>query len=374
MPSDPVLDFDALLAPISDDRPGGIYVREDPEESGVYYDIKSFRDDARTAEEFVPGGDDGIDETPPNPIEQWNRLLNKCVSVLESKTKDLEFAAYLTEALLRVKQAAGLRDGLRLMREFVERFWDVLSPPPDMEERDPADQLSRRLSPVSNLNIEKFTDALDRLFLCDPDMGESPPTFLNYHTAHAAAYPKSGKAASFEKMQELKKRVTAGSPDYIRRVNEDLIAAREELGRLDEVLLGKVGSKEAPSVSKIKEKLDNQLRHLKDIAPGFLEVANGEAGSGGMVPGAGGVVGAVSFVAGPAVGREDALRTLLEIAAFFRKTEPHSPVSYHVEEAVRWGRMSLAELLKELIPNGDARGTVLQRIGIQEESQPPPSE
>jgi type VI secretion system protein ImpA len=378
MPSDPVLDFDALLAPISDDRPAGIYLREDPDESGVYYDIKAFRDDARTAEEFIPGGDDGIDETPPNPVEQWNRLLNKCVSVLESKTKDLEFAAYLTEALVRVKQAAGLRDGFRLMREFVERFWDGLNPPPDPEESDPAAQMSRRLNPVGNLNTGTLTMAMDGLYLSDPDMGEVPPTFLNYHSAHAAAYPKSGKGASFEKMQELKKRVTSGSPDYIRRVNDDLIAAKEELQRLDETLIGKVGSREAPSVSKIKEKLEALLRILKDVAGGLLEASDGQASNGDLVPGtpgAPGVVGGtVSFVAGPAVGREDALRTLLEIAAFFRKTEPHSPVSYHVEEAVRWGRMSLAELLKELIPNGDARGTVLLRIGIQEESQPPPSE
>ncbi|MGL4553063.1 MAG: ImpA family type VI secretion system protein, partial [Gemmataceae bacterium] len=267
MPSEPVLDFDALLAPISDDRPAGVYLREDPDESGVYYDIKSYRDDARSAEEFVPGGDDGVDEKPPNPVEIWNRLLNKCVSVLETKTKDLEFAAYLTEALLRVKRTAGLRDGLRLMREFVERYWDGLNPPPDLDEREPSVQLARRTGPVNNLNSVPLMQALDGLALNDPDlMGDQTPTFFDYHTAHAAAFPKSGKGASFEKMQELKKRVGAGGPEYVRGVFDDLSAAKQELEGLEKAVVAAVGAKEAPSVGRIKEKIDSLLRILKEVA------------------------------------------------------------------------------------------------------------
>ena len=41
--------------------------------------------------------------------------------------------------------------------------------------------------------------------------------------------------------------------------------------------------------------------------------------------------------------REDAFRTLLKVAEFFRKTEPHSPISYTLEELVRRGRLPLAD-------------------------------
>jgi hypothetical protein len=37
--------------------------------------------------------------------------------------------------------------------------------------------------------------------------------------------------------------------------------------------------------------------------------------------------------------RADALRRLAAVAAYFRRTEPHSPVSYLVQRAVRWGEM-----------------------------------
>ena len=53
--------------------------------------------------------------------------------------------------------------------------------------------------------------------------------------------------------------------------------------------------------------------------------------------------------------REDALRALGQIAEFFRRTEPHSPLAYTLEEAVRRGRMTWPELLAEIVADADAR-------------------
>ncbi len=62
--------------------------------------------------------------------------------------------------------------------------------------------------------------------------------------------------------------------------------------------------------------------------------------------------------------REDALDGLLRVAEFFKRTEPHSPVSYSLEQAVRWGRMNLPQLLSELIDNEDVRTEMFRRLGI----------
>ena len=63
--------------------------------------------------------------------------------------------------------------------------------------------------------------------------------------------------------------------------------------------------------------------------------------------------------------REDMLRELGQIAAFFRRTEPHSPLSYTLDEAVRRGRLSLPELLEELVPDAASRGQILMQLGIK---------
>ena len=66
--------------------------------------------------------------------------------------------------------------------------------------------------------------------------------------------------------------------------------------------------------------------------------------------------------------RDEAFRTLLKVSEFFRRTEPHSPISYNLEQAVKWGRMSLPELLSELIPDERARDEFFKLAGIPEKT------
>jgi type VI secretion system protein ImpA len=59
------------------------------------------------------------------------------------------------------------------------------------------------------------------------------------------------------------------------------------------------------------------------------------------------------------------LRDLGRIADFFRRTEPHSPLAYTLDEAVRRGRMSWPELLAEIVPDETARNQMLVQLGIK---------
>ncbi|MCF2848419.1 hypothetical protein NH514_14315 [Pseudoalteromonas sp. ACER1] len=63
--------------------------------------------------------------------------------------------------------------------------------------------------------------------------------------------------------------------------------------------------------------------------------------------------------------RENAINKLQEIAQFFRKTEPHSPMSYTIEQVIRWSELSLPELLNELITDSDARTGYFKLSGIK---------
>jgi type VI secretion system protein ImpA len=63
--------------------------------------------------------------------------------------------------------------------------------------------------------------------------------------------------------------------------------------------------------------------------------------------------------------REDMLRELERIADFFRKTEPHSPLAYTLEEAVRRGRLTWPELLAEVVPDDKVRSGMLVMLGIR---------
>jgi type VI secretion system protein ImpA len=67
----------------------------------------------------------------------------------------------------------------------------------------------------------------------------------------------------------------------------------------------------------------------------------------------------------PEMTRELAFKQLRELAEFFRKSDTHSFIAHHIDEAIRWGELSLPELLGELISQDNLRKEVFTRIGIR---------
>src|SRR5947208_13126434 len=109
MPSPEVLDFATLLAPIPGDNPAGADLRADASPSSPYYAVKDARSAARAAErQLLLEGDENA--SPPD----WRPVLQHGSKVLAERSKDLEVAAYMIEALVRLQGFPGLRDGFRL--------------------------------------------------------------------------------------------------------------------------------------------------------------------------------------------------------------------------------------------------------------------
>jgi type VI secretion system protein ImpA len=71
-----------------------------------------------------------------------------------------------------------------------------------------------------------------------------------------------------------------------------------------------------------------------------------------------------AVASGPINSREQAFRVLKDVAKFFRETEPHSPLSYSIEQVVRWGELPLPELLSELVSDSSARQALFKWVGI----------
>src|SRR5690606_20398383 len=67
--------------------------------------------------------------------------------------------------------------------------------------------------------------------------------------------------------------------------------------------------------------------------------------------------------------REQVLRSLKQAAEFFRQTEPHSPISYALEQVLHWSDLSLPELLQEMMDDSSSRNQFFRLAGIPQESQ-----
>jgi type VI secretion system protein ImpA len=379
MASGPVLAFDQLLSPIPGDKPQGEDLRADPSPTSLYYKIKDARSAARAAERQVVMED----EEQTNPPD-WRPVLKHGQEVIAGRSKDLEVAAYLIEALTRLHGFAGLRDGFRLARELVERFWDDLYPLPDEE------GLVTRVGPLTSLNGEDAEGTLITPIAKVPlTEGSSSGPYALYHYQQAVALGQVQDEAARQKriargavsLQLIERAVAETPGPHFLGLVEDLKECQQEYARLGEVLEEKCGS-QAPPAANIRttlgacldaitalarDKLATAAAHQEAMAEAAAE-ASGDGAATAAAPG-----GAVAAEAGVIRNREDAFRTLLKIADYFRRTEPHTPVSYALEQAVRWGKMSLPELLSELIPDDSPREQFFKQVGIRAAEAAPPA-
>jgi type VI secretion system protein ImpA len=376
MGSPEILDFPRLLAPIAGENPAGRALRTDFSPSSLYFRIKDARSAARATERSAAWSADQDSQTA-DPRAEWKKVLELAPDAIAEESKDIEVAAWLTEALVRQHGFAGLRDGFRLMRELAESFWDGLYPLPD------EDGLATRLASLAGLNGEESEGVIIAPIagvpITEPGSVE-PLTLIDFRRAsdlEQVADPDK-RAQRIEQgavtVPAFEKAVRETPREFYTALQEDLDESAAEFEKLCAVLDEECGRdsnghSQAPPSSTIREALETARRDLRGIV-GRIYPSDDDAGADqdgtAMV-----AVGYRAVGPGSAVRtREDAFRALLQVAEYFKRTEPHSPVAYALEQAVRWGRMPLPELLTELVPEPSAREQIFKIVGIKQPEQP----
>jgi type VI secretion system protein ImpA len=367
-------DLAALLAPISEEMPAGTDLRQDNSPDSLYYRLRDARAEARAAERANDGG-----STEASSPSQWRVVRDLAVEALSHQSKDLEIAAWLTEALLRSDGLVGLAAGFRVMAGLTDSFWEGFFPQPDEE------GINGRLASVAGLNgvggEGTLIQPLRRLGLF-PRSDGSPFELWQYEQSHRLAGisdPKQREqrikagAVPFDAVENEARAVDKGLFAVLRRRAVDSAEAWQVLGKT----LEHRAVDDAPSTSQVREVLERIQEVAGRFAPpleveapepdmaSLPEEALAPAAEGGPGTAAGGAV----TPQGGFASREDALRVLAQIAEFFQRTEPHSPLAYTLKDAVRRGRMTWPELLEEMVPDAGSRSAILSSLGIR----PPPT-
>src|ERR1700738_3161276 len=107
-----VIDVEELLVPIGGDNPSGRHLAS---ETTIYDEIR----EAGRSEEEAP---QGAWERAPK-VAEWDRVIELGTECLRGRTKDLQIAAWVAEALGRLHGFGGLREGFRLLAGIQDRFW-----------------------------------------------------------------------------------------------------------------------------------------------------------------------------------------------------------------------------------------------------------
>jgi type VI secretion system protein ImpA len=361
------LQLESLLAPIAGDNPAGADLRADSSPTSIYYKLKDARFGARSQERDLDAA--GVTELLP----EWRTILEIAPKVIAEQSKDLEVTAWLIEALIRRYGFGGLRDGFNLARGLVENFWEHLYPLPDEE------GIATKVSPLTALNGQgadgTLIQPMRKVYLTE---GMDPGPFAAWHYEQArnlAGVTGEGArewhlSAGAVTMDQIKVSQKATPAKFYLELVEDIQQCQEAFANLT-AALDKICGADSPPSSTIRDGLEAVLVIAKDLgrdalatlqAPGAAESADGAPAAGG---------GGFGVPTGDLRSRDDAFAALLRVAEYFRRHEPHSYVSYTLEELVRRGRMSLPDLLAELIPDAGTRKGFYVVAGMKppEESQ-----
>lgn len=363
MTSTRVVDIESLLQPIREDAPAGTDLREDRSPTSPYYQIKDARNGARAAERSALRSDDPHSA----PVPDWSPVLELAPQLLREVSKDLEIAAWYIEALVRTEGFPGMRDGLELVRELFTRFSDGLYPMPD------EDGIETRVAPLTGLNGEDAEGTLLAPIIMVPllEDDEGSLSAWQYRSARelAAVSDPEAKQARIDAgaitLDRFHAAVQSSDPVELVGVRQSVEECLAEFDALSQVMTEKCGN-DAPPTSNIRNALQDVLDCMtyltKDLVVPTEEEPAAEAAAEGS--GGGGAAAAPAAPPGTISTRADALEVLAKVAEFFRKTEPHSPVSYSVDQSLRWARMPLHQLVSELIPDQNALAEFKLRTGM----------
>lgn len=361
----PVVDVEALLAPIAGEKPAG----ESLQYSGIYDEIR----EARRSEDGLAQGDW---QHEPKAAE-WPKVIDLSTDALATKSKDLQIGAWLVEALVSLHGFVGLRDGLKVMRGLHEQYWETLYP--EMEEGD----LDARANAMSFMD-SRVEMPLKGALITKSEGG------LNYSYIHWEESTRfeipddleSLDADNFNRATELKAQAeaegrTTGTA-WRKAKNSTRRAFYEELWltlnqcwdeykALDQVMDQKF-DRQTPGLGTLKKTLDTIRSQVEKVVkekrvlepdPVLDGITTASTGADGEVSSGGG---------GPLNSRADALRQLAEVAQYFQRTEPHSPVAYLVQRAIKWGQMPLENWLEDVIKDGAVLGHLKETLGLDNPS------
>jgi len=179
------------------------------------------------------------------------------------------------------------------------------------------------------------------------------------------------RAADEGKITSEQWRVAKGATPraFYEQTHSVLAQCWTEFHALDQAIDGKFG-RYAPSLSMVKKSLDEVRTFVEKIVkekrilePDLTDEAFDDIATGGGDTESASDPGLI-LPAGPIQTRQEALKRLAEVAGFFRRTEPHSPVSYLVQRAIKWGQMPLESWLQEVIKNDGVLDQLRETLGL----------
>jgi type VI secretion system ImpA family protein len=342
----------SLLAPIGSDLPAGSPAVQDES----YRRIRHERED----------------EDPSLPLGPWERELKRAnwvaasemaAQALAGRSKDLQLAAWLFEALIARSGLQALAPCLHLIDRLFQLYGAQLHP----------QDTERRVNLLLWIN-SKLLPPLRKVPLTATG-GARDYAWNDWEQAqrNEQLRAKLGKQAAGEIEGATLNDVGAAlacTPQQRIAYLQDWLAQGLEALRALEATLNRVLADEAPGLAALRGLLERievvlaaEARRRGVVAPA--------PGAAAQVAGGPPFAREQSAIAGGSADRREVYAALAGIARKLESIEPHSPVPYLIRRAVAWGGLNTAQLYSEVFVRCGGQINIFELLGLEEQRAAP---
>lgn len=337
-----------ILAPIAGENPSGIDLHYDTKLL-VYDKIKEAR---RKDDELAQGDWQTERKTANYPL-----VIKLAQDTLATVSKDLQLAAWLTEALLVTERYRGLYQGLTLCHGLLTEYWDTVYPVIEDGDRELRARplawigltldFALRSAPLANVGYSWFVYKDSRVVGYEDQIKSDKDRQTRSELIEAGKLPPETFDKAFAETPKA----------FYLAAEKDLDACLEALANLEKFCDERFED-DAPAFTKLKNGLTEVrqtvhtlLNKKREKEPDPVEVVPVAAAPEAKAGGDGGNVspawtGApVGMVVAEPADRLQAVSSIAAAAAFLRKQEPLSPAPYLVLRGLRWGELRTASRL-----------------------------
>ncbi len=325
-----------LLRPISEAAPSGVDLSFAPELDAIAQ--------ARTFED--PSLDQGAWVTAVKEAD-WDFVVSQCCHLLEQKSKDMRLAVWLAEAGAKQHQMRGLAEALLVLAGLLDAFWERgLFPESDGDDHEQrVGNLSWILARVPVLLREMpVTDGNGKKY-----------TTLDFETARR-------NGAGDLKLMDLDHAKRVSTAAFRDAFEADARYCMDALHKLEKAADARLGA-DSPGFSAARDALETMIRLMPSC--GLTPASSIAALAGVSGEEHDQVMALPAQVPGPISTRTQALSHLRAVAIYFRRTEPHSPVSYFADKAADAGEQDLHAFLRSVVKDPASMAHIEELLGVK---------
>jgi type VI secretion system protein ImpA len=330
---------EALLQPITPEQPCG----ENLEDTELLTSFDAYRLFGQPRPLDAPQDpNDKNEKRVPKPPEspEWVEIRDKANDALR-KSKDLRLLATLGTALLRTDGVPGFAATLNVASQWLETHWEKTYPLVD------EDAILRR----NALNC--FADPMavvDRLRRVPLVRSRQHGTFALRDIDIATGLLAPGEGDRPVDEQQVSAAFGSMPIAALTDLHESVATGVASLKKIDATMREAAGSDATPAFEQLSTQLSRMGQMLRAQLASHPERSSDAAAAD---PSANG--GGEGAALGAVRSRQDAIRALDAVSAFFRQTEPSSPVPLFLERAKRLVSKDFLEVLADIAPDALAQ-------------------